>query len=183
LIVISGKINKMKILKLTLSLILLLLLSQLYAQSYGINVGNKAPNIIGMNIAGDSINLETLKGDLVLIDFWASWCGPCVKGKPEIVEAYNQYKDASFNKGESFKVFSVSLDQQKNRWESTVERLGMNWEWHVSDLKGWHSEYAKLYRVNSIPANFLINGDGVIIAKNLRGPMLKKVLSEQLKAE
>lgn len=154
---------------------------QLSAQPYGINIGNKAPLIKGINFDGDSVKLENLKGDLVLIDFWASWCGPCVQGKPEIVEAYNQYKDASFNKGESFKIFSVSLDLQNNRWKSTVERLGMNWEWHVSDLKGWHSEHARLYRVNSIPANFLIDGNGVIIARNLNGTMLKKVLSEQVK--
>ena len=116
-----------------------------------------------------------------MIDFWASWCGPCRRENPNVVEAFNKYKDAEFKSGKGFTVYSVSLDQSKDRWVAAIDQDKLAWPAHVSDLKGWYAKYAKVYNVNSIPSNFLLDGNGVIIAKNLRGPMLHKFLDEQKK--
>jgi thiol-disulfide isomerase/thioredoxin len=150
-------------------------------QQLGLAIGNKAPNIVVKGTNDQVINLADLSGKIVLIDFWASWCGPCRKENPTVVAVYNKYKDKEFKNGNGFTVFSVSLDQNKTRWENAINQDKLAWPYHVSDLKGWYSKYAGVYKVNSIPSSFLIDGDGVIIAKNLRGPMLEKALSQIVK--
>lgn len=166
----------MKYLSLIITLAILLLgankLSN--AQQTGLNVGNKAPEITEKNPDGEAMSLSQTKGKLVLIDFWAAWCGPCRRENPALVEAYNKYNDKGFT------IFSVSLDQDKARWIAAIEQDKLAWPYHVSDLKGWYAKYAGVYKVNSIPANFLIDKDGIIVAKNLRGPMLEKALSQLL---
>jgi thiol-disulfide isomerase/thioredoxin len=147
----------------------------------GINIGNKAPNIIEEGINGETYDLSQLSGKLVLIDFWASWCGPCRVENPTVVAAYQKFKDKEFINGKGFTIFSVSLDKNKAQWKAAIEKDKLTWPYHVSDLKGWYAKYAMVYRVNSIPANFLIDGNGVILAKNLRGPVLEQVLDQLLK--
>lgn len=147
----------------------------------GLNIGNKAPEISEAGVDGKVINLSDLKGKLVLIDFWASWCGPCRRENPDVVAAYKKNKDKHFKNGKGFTVFSISLDQNKPSWEAAIAKDQLEWPYHVSDLKGWYAKYAGIYQVNSIPSNFLVDENGIIIAKNLRGAMLDQVLSQLVK--
>ncbi len=135
----------------------------------GVNVGDVAPNIEMEGVDGKMMSLADLRGKVVLIDFWASWCGPCRHENPNVVEAYNKYKSAKFKDGKGFEVFSVSLDAYKEAWVKAIDQDKLTWKYHVCDYKKWANAAARLYKVNSIPTNVLIDANGVIIAKNLRG--------------
>ncbi len=136
--------------------------------------GQIAPDINLPDSTGKLIALSSLKGKIVLIDFWASWCGPCKKEIPNMKKIYNKYK----NKG--FEIYGVSLDKYKNSWVECIKKDSLNWI-HVSDLKYWQSEAAVLYDVKGIPFTVLIDKEGKIIAKGLRGDDLDAKLSEILK--
>ena len=138
------------------------------------NVGQFAPEISLPTPNGKEIALSSLKGKLVLIDFWASWCGPCRKEMPNVVKIYSKFK----NKG--FEIYGVSLDQDKEKWMEAITKDGINWP-QVSDLKYWDNVAAKIYNVQGIPYTVLIDKDGKIIAKNLRGQELEKKIAEVLK--
>ena len=146
-------------------------------QMANLKIGDKAPEIAFNDPSGKVRKLSDLKGKLVLIDFWASWCGPCRQENPNVVRTYNNYKSKVFQNGKGFEVFSVSLDQNKKSWEAAIAKDGLIWPNHVSDLQYWRSEPARIYNVSAIPATFLIDGDGIIIAKNLRGAALEKTLA------
>jgi thiol-disulfide isomerase/thioredoxin len=113
-----------------------------------------------------------LKGKVVLIDFWASWCGPCRKENPNVVSLYEKYKDKGFT------VFSVSLDSDKNAWMRAIETDKLIWPYHISELKRWDGLLSRSYGVNSIPFTVLIDAEGKVIEKNLRGPMLEQKLQQ-----
>ena len=138
------------------------------------NVGQFAPEISLPTPNGKEIALSSLKGKLVLIDFWASWCGPCRKEMPNVVKIYSKFK----NKG--FEIYGVSLDQDKEKWMEAITKDGINWP-QVSDLKYWDNVAARIYNVQGIPYTVLIDKDGKIIAKNLRGQELEKKIAEVLK--
>lgn len=133
-----------------------------------------APDLKLKDVNGKELALSSLRGKVVLLDFWASWCVPCRQENPNVVKMYEKYK----NKG--FTVYSVSLDEQKDAWTKAIKDDNLSWPNHVSDLKGWASEGAALYNVTSIPATFLIDKEGNIIAQNLRGQELEQKLQEIL---
>jgi peroxiredoxin len=139
-------------------------------------IGAIAADFTANDIEGKPIKLSNFYKDkkLVLIDFWASWCGPCRKENPNVVKAYNQFHSKGFD------ILGVSLDEEKHDWIGAVKKDGLIWS-QVSDLKGWESGLAKLYNVTAIPTNFLIDGTGKIIATNLRGEELEQKLSNLLK--
>lgn len=136
-----------------------------------IDVGSLAPDISLPSPGGQVYSLSSLRGKYVLLDFWAAWCGPCRRENPTLVANYNQYN----KKG--FEIFQVSLDKTQKAWEDAIIADKLTWPYHVSDLQYWSSAPARLYNVSSIPANYLLDPEGKIIAKDLRGPALAAKLA------
>lgn len=133
-----------------------------------------APEIVMQGINGKAIKLSSLKGKVVLIDFWASWCGPCRKENPNVVRLYNLYKDKGFT------VYSVSLDEDPAAWKAAIKSDGLAWPNHVSDLRGWKSPVVQQYGFDGIPHTVLIDKNGKIIGTGLRGESLEQKLKEVL---
>lgn len=146
----------------------------------GLNLGNMAPEITLKNPKDSAIFLSSLRGKIVLVDFWASWCGPCRFENPTVVAANTKYQNAKLKNAKGFAVYSVSLDTNKDRWESAIKSDNLYWPYHVSDLQGWANAAAQKYGVTGIPTNYLLDANGVIIAKGLRGPDLEKALEKLL---
>lgn len=138
----------------------------------GLGVGDPAPDIQMAGVDGEVLKLSDLKGKVVLIDFWASWCGPCRRENPHVVNAYRTYGPRGFE------VFSVSLDKSQDPWVKAIAQDGLTWPNHVSDLAGWNNAAAQAYGVRSIPHTILIDQEGNILARNLRGRALTAQLAE-----
>lgn len=134
-------------------------------------IGAEAPDFTMNDTTGKPVSLSSFRGKYLLVDFWASWCGPCRAENPNVVKVYNQYKDKNFT------ILGVSLDQTKDAWEKAIRDDHLAWH-HVSDLQFWDNSAAQLYGVEAIPANFLIGPDGKIIAKDLRGEALSQKLAQ-----
>lgn len=144
--------------------------------------GDLLPDIDLPGVDGEHIKLSSLRGQMVFVDFWASWCKPCRKENPEIRKAYLAYKDEEFDNGEGFTVYSVSLDKSREAWEKAVSKDGLVWKYHVSDLKGWKNEAAVRFGISSLPMSYLIDGDGRVVAVNPRGNKLEKELKKSRKS-
>jgi peroxiredoxin len=139
------------------------------------SVGDLAPDIALKTKEGKVIKLSDLRGQIVLLDFWASWCGPCRMENPNVVKVYNEFQSKGFT------VYSVSIDSDMNKWVEAVAKDGLIWANHVSELKGWQTDAIQSYQVKGIPATFLIDQNGYIVATNLRGDALKNKLVELIK--
>lgn len=155
--------------------------NSLYGQELGeaLRIASKTgigvkPDFTMADRNGQSFKLSSLKGKVVLVDFWASWCGPCRKENPNLVKAYAKYH------GKGFEIVGVSLDDKKDNWLKAIDADQLGWL-HVSDLKGWKSDLAAEYGIRSIPTSFLVDADGKIIAKDLRGDQLEKKLADIFK--
>ena len=137
-------------------------------------VGNFAPDFTMNDTEGKPVSLSQYKGQYVLVDFWASWCGPCRGENPNVVAAYKKYKNKNFT------VLGVSLDEDKDAWVKAIQKDGLTWK-HISDLKGWQSAVVPVYGIEGIPYNVLLDPEGKILATELRDKELDAFLSKTLK--
>ena len=151
---------------------LLCVITNLKAQVIGTDVGDIAPEIDLPDPKGNNVVLSSLRGDLVLVDFWASWCGPCIKEQPELLKLYNAYPG-------KFLIYSVSMDTKKPLWLAAIAKQKLPWI-QVSDLKYWTSPVVGDYMLQSVPLNFLVDKNGIIVAKNIHGNALNEMVKSIL---
>ena len=154
-------------------------ISTAMAQSIGLEVGNISPEIRLPGLKGDTVALSSLQGKLVLIDFWGTWCAPCVEEQTELADLYGKYKQRQFTNGKGFEIYGVSLDAKRSNWENFLVTHKIAWI-QVSDLKFWRSPVTKTYNIQALPYNLLVDGKGIILAKNLHGLALEKEITSYL---
>lgn len=143
--------------------------------------GNYVTDIEYPDMNGNPLPLSSLKGNLVLIEFWAGWCGPCRFQSPQLVALYRKYHNAQFSHAKGFEIYSISLDVNRDFWMRAIEQDGLIWKSHVSDLRGWNSDAASRFGIRSIPANFLVDANGKIVGKNLTPAEIENYLQKNLK--
>lgn len=149
-----------------------------------IKAGQAAPDLAFPTPKGDTIKLSDIyKNRYVLIDFWASWCGPCRRANPRLVKMYHEYKDLKYEDAKKgFTVLSVSLDQNKDKWVQAIEKDSLTWDYHMSDLGGWNAEPAQIYGVTFVPQAVLVGPDGKVIATYNFAEQAEPELKKRIKA-
>ena len=163
--------------KTSCTLLFLILFSGFILAQSKIEVGKKAPEITMAKPDGSLFSLSSQKGKIVLVDFWATWCAPCVEEQPELKKLYETYSDQV--KGNKFEILGVSLDKNKESWKKAIDRFSISWI-QISDLKFWKSPVAKTYEIDELPFNVIIDSEGTIIAKNLHEKELEEFLKKHL---
>ena len=149
-------------------------IAQMIGESRKNPMGKPLADFSQEDTAGNLVRLSSFRGKYVLVDFWASWCGPCRQENPNVLNAYNRYKDKNFT------VLGISLDKSKQSWLDAIAADGLAWT-HISDLKFWNNAVAQKFQIQSIPQNFLVDPNGIVIGKNLRGAALDSKLESLLK--
>jgi peroxiredoxin len=155
-------------------------INQRNATKIGVGTGDTAPEIELPDTAGNIIRLSQLRGNYVLIDFWASWCKPCRRESPNLMRTFEQFSTKKLKGGSTFQILSVSADENEQLWKKAIEQDGLRGIYHVSDLKGWDSPVYQIYQVKSIPNNVLIDPEGKVLAVHLTGKRLAEELEKYI---
>ncbi|HNE50606.1 MAG TPA: TlpA disulfide reductase family protein [Chitinophagales bacterium] len=164
-----------------ISILSLILASIGFAVAQMPAVGTKAIELNYKTPEGLDLSLSSLKGNMVLLDFWASWCGPCRRNNPAVVALYKKYQNKKWVKGvKGFTIYSLSLDQNAEAWKQAIQQDGLIWPNHVSDLRGWNSDGAAKYGVRSIPQTVLIDETGFVLAINPGHELIEQLVNKKL---
>lgn len=141
-----------------------------------IQTGKIAPDLAMKNVKNEEVKLSSLRGNVVLLDFWASWCKPCRMKHPGLVRLYDEFHGQAYKNASDFEIYSVSLDTDRKRWADAIVQDKLSWPHHVSDLKGWESIAIQAYGIKAIPANILLDENGVILGGGYQEDSLREVL-------
>ena len=144
--------------------------------------GSYVTEVIYPDVNGQPLPLSSLKGNIILIDFWAGWCGPCRYENPHLVSLYQNFHTAKFRDAKGFEIYSISLDVDRDFWLHAIQQDGLPWKSQVSDLRGWNSDAAQRFGVRSIPANILIDEKGKILGKNLTAEEIENILRKRMES-